>query len=105
MNGTCWNVGLRINFPSTLPTLTAPIGPLNGISEMVRAVEAPIIEVLEERLKGRKSEDEESLRVRLERARLELDYADRFDEVVVNDNLDKAVDTVTALISKFISNT
>ena len=65
----------------------------------------PSIEVLEERLKGRESEDEESLKVRLERARLELEYADRFDEVVVNDNLDKAVDTVTALISKFISNT
>ena len=65
----------------------------------------PSIKVLEERLKGRESEDEESLRVRLERARLELEYADRFDEVVVNDNLDKAVDTVTALISKFISNT
>ena len=65
----------------------------------------PSIKVLEERLKGRESEDEESLKVRLERARLELEYADRFDEVVVNDNLDKAVDTVTALISKFISNT
>ena len=63
------------------------------------------IEVLEERLKGRKSEDEESLKVRLERARLELTYADRFDEVVVNDNLDKAVDTVVELISKFLSKT
>jgi guanylate kinase len=65
----------------------------------------PSIEVLEERLKGRASEDEESLKARLERARLELGYADRFDEVIVNDNLDKAVEKVTALISKFISNT
>ncbi|MBZ4220154.1 MAG: guanylate kinase [Chlorobium sp.] len=65
----------------------------------------PSIEVLEERLKGRASEDEESLKLRLERARLELTYADRFDEVIVNDNLDKAVEKVTALISKFISNT
>jgi guanylate kinase len=65
----------------------------------------PSIEVLEERLKGRASEDEESLKERLERARLELTYADRFDEVIVNDNLIKTVETVTALISKFISNT
>ena len=68
-------------------------------------IKPPGIDVLEERLKGRKSEDEESLKVRLERARLELTYADQFDEVVVNDNLDKAVDTVTALISKFLSKT
>ncbi len=65
----------------------------------------PSMEVLQQRLEGRESEDEESLKARLERARLELEYADRFDEVIVNDNLDKAVDTVTALISKFLSNT
>ncbi len=45
------------------------------------------------------------MRVRLERARLELEYADRFDEVIVNDNLDKTVDAVTELISKFLSKT
>ncbi|MEI8033686.1 MAG: guanylate kinase [Chlorobiaceae bacterium] len=68
-------------------------------------IKPPSIEVLEERLKGRDSEDEESLKVRLERSRLELGYADRFDEVIVNDDLSKAVETVTAIISKFLSNT
>ena len=68
-------------------------------------IKPPSLEVLQKRLRGRESENEESLRVRLERARLELDYADRFDEVIVNDNLDHAVDTVTGLISKFLSNT
>jgi len=65
----------------------------------------PSMEVLQQRLKGRESEDEESLRVRLERARLELEYADRFDEVIVNDTLDTTVETVTGLISKFLSKT
>ncbi len=65
----------------------------------------PSIEVLQQRLKGRESEDEESMRVRLERARLELEYADRFDEVIVNDNLGKTVEAVTELISKFLSKT
>jgi guanylate kinase len=68
-------------------------------------IKPPSMEVLQRRLEGRKSENEESLKARLERARLELTYADRFDDVIVNDNLDKAVDTVTAIISKFISNT
>jgi guanylate kinase len=65
----------------------------------------PSIEVLQQRLKGRESEDEESIRVRLERARLELEFADRFDEVIVNDNLDKTVEAVTELISKFLLKT
>jgi len=65
----------------------------------------PSLEVLEERLKGRGSEDEESLKIRLERARLELEYADRFDEVIVNDDLDRAVTAVTEIISKFLLKT
>ena len=63
------------------------------------------MEVLKQRLKGRDSEDDESLNLRLERALLELEYAERFDEVVVNDNLEQAVDTVTAQITKFLSKT
>ena len=29
-NSSCWNVGLRIQFPSTRPTRTAPSGPFHG---------------------------------------------------------------------------
>ena len=68
-------------------------------------IKSPSMEVLKERLKGRGSEDEESLKVRLERARLELEYAERFDQVVVNDDLEVAANTVTAIIAKFLSNT
>ncbi len=68
-------------------------------------IKPPGLEVLRERLKGRESEDELGINARLERAKLELGYADQFDEVVVNDNLDKAVTTVTAIMSKFLSNT
>ena len=68
-------------------------------------IKPPSMEVLKERLKGRESEDEEALKERLERARLELGYADQFDEVVVNDKLDEAVTRVTSIISKFLSNT
>ena len=68
-------------------------------------IEPPSMEALKERLKGRESEDEDTLNERLERARLELGYADQFDEVVVNDKLDEAVIRVTSIISKFLSNT
>jgi len=68
-------------------------------------IKPPSMEVLRDRLKGRHSEDEKSLNLRLERARLELGYADKFDEVVVNDNLDKTVAAVTAILSKFLLKT
>ena len=68
-------------------------------------IKPPSMEALKERLKGRESEDEDTLNERLERARLELGYADQFDEVVVNDKLDEAVTRVTSIISKFLSNT
>ncbi len=67
-------------------------------------IKPPSMEVLQQRLKGRESEDEESMKARLDRAKLELEFADRFDQVVVNDNLYTAVDAVTAIINKFLSN-
>lgn len=68
-------------------------------------IKPPGMDVLKQRLQGRESEDEESLNARMERARLELGYSDRFDQVIVNDDLETAVEAVTAIITKFLSNT
>ena len=68
-------------------------------------IKPPSMEVLKQRLQGRESEDEASLNARLERARLELGYTDRFDMVVVNDDLETAVDTISAIITIFLSKT
>ena len=65
----------------------------------------PSLEELKKRLRRRDSEDEEALRIRLERAGFELSQADRFDCSVVNDDLRTAVREVTARISDFLSNT
>ena len=63
----------------------------------------PSMEELARRLEGRSSEGPEALKVRLERASMELSQADRFDFVVVNDDLGETVDAVTARISQFLS--
>jgi guanylate kinase len=63
----------------------------------------PSLEVLASRLEGRSSEGPEALRIRLERASMELSLADRFDYVVVNDDLEETVEAVTARISQFLS--
>ena len=55
-------------------------------------------EVLEQRLRSRGSESEESLERRLETARWELEHKDRYDHVVTNDDLDRAVTTIKELL-------
>ncbi|WP_337170617.1 guanylate kinase [Gemmatimonas aurantiaca] len=58
----------------------------------------PSGEVLKSRLMARQSESRERLLVRLRNARAELGEVGRYHYVVVNDNLDRAVDQVGAII-------
>lgn len=58
----------------------------------------PSGEVLKARLAGRKSEDRAKLLVRLRNARAELGEVGHYHYVVVNDNLDRAVEQVSAII-------
>lgn len=47
----------------------------------------PSLEVLENRLRNRKTESEEKLRQRVDKARKEINMATRFDLIILNDNL------------------
>lgn len=58
----------------------------------------PSGEVLLSRLSARGSEDREKLLVRLRNARAELGEVGHYHYVVVNDNLERAVDQVSAII-------
>ncbi len=58
----------------------------------------PSGEVLKSRLSGRKSESRERLLVRLRNARAELGEVGRYHYVVVNDDLERAVDQVSSII-------
>lgn len=62
----------------------------------------PDLKALELRLRNRKTENEQSLKLRIDRARHEMEYADSFDYQLVNDNLDKALKEATELISNFL---
>ncbi len=65
-------------------------------------VKPPSLKVLEERLRRRSTEDEENLRKRLERAAFELGFEPRFDQVVVNDKLEKAQHEALHLVREFL---
>ena len=61
----------------------------------------PSMEVLEQRLRNRGTEDEKHILMRLERAREECAAADRFDHIVVNDDLDTAVKELSQIILSY----
>ena len=66
-------------------------------------VQPPSMEVLEKRLRSRGTENEESIRARLGKASGELSYAPRFDVILVNDDLEKALSEAETLVRNFIS--
>jgi guanylate kinase len=61
-------------------------------------IEPPSMEELERRLRGRGTETEERIRLRLETAAWEMEQRDWFDHVVVNDDLERASAHVAAII-------
>ena len=61
-------------------------------------LEPPSLADLERRLRGRGTESEEALAERLASAERELSQAAWFDHRIVNDDLDRAVDEVAAII-------
>ncbi len=63
----------------------------------------PSFEVLVERLKNRKTEDEMDFKKRVERAKMELSHKDKFDYLVVNNDLNTAISEVQNFIKKKIS--
>lgn len=58
----------------------------------------PSLDELETRLRTRGTEKEEILQKRLVKAREEMKFIDKFDYVITNDDLDKAVELVKSLI-------
>ena len=67
-------------------------------------VAPPSHEVLEARLRGRGSEDEGQIRLRLANAAREMEQAARYDAVVINDDLDQATHELLRLIERYESN-
>ena len=66
-------------------------------------VRAPSMEVLENRLRGRGTEDEASLKARLDKAAFETSFESSFDHSIINDDLDVAAAELIALTRSFIS--
>jgi len=63
----------------------------------------PSYDELVKRLKNRKTETEEDFNKRIKRAKMELSQKDKFDYIIVNENLNKAISEALILINNILS--
>ncbi len=73
-----------------------------GEDALLIFIRPPSLEVLEERLRGRDTENEDSLKERLARATMEMDAAPRCDIAIENDALEPAVRETLRAIRQFL---
>lgn len=66
-------------------------------------VQPPSLEVLKERLTGRGTDSQEKLQERFAKAEKELQYADKFDVILKNYDLEIACAEAEALVGEFLS--
>ena len=66
-------------------------------------IQPPSIEELRDRLEKRATDAPEVIAQRVERAKYELEQAEHFDEVVINDNLEVAKVEARALVEDFLA--
>lgn len=74
-----------------------------GDNALAIFVEPPSYEELENRLRGRSTESEDKIRQRMEKAAKELVFAEKFDHILVNDDLQSAFHSAEELVKKFLS--
>jgi guanylate kinase len=96
-----WNLGKTVIFDVDVE------GGLNikqyfGDKALVIFVKPPGIKVLEERLRYRSTETEETLRMRIDKAIHELAYEDKFEKVIHNVILEDALSEAEHLVNAFL---
>lgn len=65
-------------------------------------VQPPSLQVLEERLRKRQTDDEATIRKRLRKAKTEMQAAPQFDQVLVNDELSRCLSEAESLTEDFL---
>ena len=95
-----WALGAHVIFDVDV------VGGLNlkknfGDKALAVFIQPPNFQALEDRLRARRSESDETMKLRLDKAASELSRAPEFDAVVVNGNLTTACEEVEVLVKEF----
>lgn len=73
-----------------------------GDEAMAIFIQPPSVATLRERLIGRATDSIEKIEERVAKAEYELTFAERFDQVVVNDQLEKAFQETEQIVREFL---
>lgn len=65
-------------------------------------VQPPSVKELQNRLQNRSTESEEKIKMRIDKAEHELSFANQFDVVIINDNLDKVFKEAEKILGDFL---
>jgi guanylate kinase len=76
-----------------------------GENALAIFVKPPSVEVLEDRLRFRSTETEETLKMRVDKAVHELVYESKFEHVLLNNELNEALREAENLINQFLTDT
>jgi len=84
-----------------------PVGGLNlkkkyGTNSIAIFVMPPSVEELKNRLVKRATDSPEKIRMRIDKAREEMELANQFDTIIVNHMLDRAKKEVVEIVSSFL---
>lgn len=97
-----WNMGKHVIFDVDV------IGGLNikyayPEQALTVFVQPPTIDELKNRLVNRCTESEEDIQKRITKAAYELSFASKFDVVIINDDLQKAIEEAEKLVDDFLN--
>ena len=62
----------------------------------------PSLKILKERLGARNTDNANEINIRLDKAEQELEFSDKFDTIIVNDDLERAKKETIEIVEKFI---
>ncbi len=73
-----------------------------GNKSLALFIMPPSIEELETRLKKRGTDDPVKIKTRIAKAEAELKFANQFDDVIINNQLDRAIKEVSDIVTSFL---
>lgn len=76
---------------------------LYGDKAIAIFIKPPSLEVLQQRLEKRGTDNAEQIKTRIDKAAEEISFSNNFDHIVLNDDLDKASEEVKQLVAAFIA--
>jgi guanylate kinase len=74
-----------------------------GTQALAIFVKPPSVEILEQRLRYRSTETEETLKMRVGKAVKELAFEEKFEKTILNNELNKALQEAEDLVNEFLN--